>query len=139
LTLHCVVEEAVDIQHKNPVELAKPGGHYSHATVAASFVFVSGQLPITPTGEKLYQADFETQAKQVLENVRLALEAAGSSVAHLLQVRVYITDIANWPQFDQLYKQWTATALPCSRCVVPVPSLHYGFAIEIEATGLVDT
>ncbi|MDP3355126.1 MAG: RidA family protein, partial [Polaromonas sp.] len=70
-----------EIQRINPATLAPPGGHYSHAVVANGFVFVSGQLPITPAGEKLNEASFEDQATQVLANVQAALEAAGSSVA----------------------------------------------------------
>jgi reactive intermediate/imine deaminase len=127
---------SMNIQRINPVTISAPGGHYSHATVAGGLVFVSGQLPITSAGEKLNHVSFEEQAKQVLANVQAALEAAGSCVARLVQVRVYVTDIGHWPVFDQLYRQW-ADSLPCSRCVVPVPVLHYGFAIEMEATALV--
>jgi 2-iminobutanoate/2-iminopropanoate deaminase len=127
----------MDIQHINPTTIAVPGGHYSHATVAAGLVFVSGQLPITPSGEKLYQASFELQAKQVLANVQSALESAGGSVTRLVQVRVYVTDIGDWPTFNQLYELW-AGSQPCSRCVVPVPVLHYGCAIEMEAIGLAE-
>jgi 2-iminobutanoate/2-iminopropanoate deaminase len=127
--------DAMDIRRINPATMATPGGHYSHSTVAAGLVFVSGQFAITPAGEKLHQASFEIQARQVLANVQAALEAAGSSVTRLAQVRVYVTDIGDWPAFDRLYAQW-ADSPPCSRCVVPVPRLHYGFAIEMEAIGL---
>ena len=126
----------MNIQHINPDTLAPPGGHYSHAVVANGFVFISGQLPITPAGEKLNQASFEDQAKQVLANVQAALDAAGSSVAQLVQVRVYVTDIAQWPAFNRIYQQW-AGAAPPARAVVPVPLLHYGFLIEVEAVGVV--
>ncbi len=118
----------------NPPGMAPPGGHYSHAAVAGGLVFVSGQLPITPSGERLNNASFEAQATQTLANVQAALEAAGSSVAQLVQVRVYVTSIASWPTFNQLYKAWAANSMP-ARAVVPVPELHYGFAIEIEAVG----
>ena len=127
----------MNIQHINPTTLAPPGGHYSHATVANGFVFISGQLPITPAGEKLNQASFEEQARQVLANVQAALEAAGSSVAQLLQVRVYVTDIEQWPEFNRIDQQW-AGAAPPARAVVPVPLLHYGFLIEVEAVGVVE-
>ena len=123
------------IQRINPTTLAPPGGHYSHAVVANGFVFISGQLPITPTGEKLNQASFEDQATQVLANVQAALEAAGSSVAQLVQVRVYVTDIDQWPAFNRIYQRW-ADAAPPARAVVPVPLLHYGFLIEVEAVGV---
>ena len=127
----------MNIQRINPTTLAPPGGHYSHAVVANGFVFISGQLPITPAGEKLNQASFDDQAKQVLANVQAALEAAGSSVAQLVQVRVYVTDIDQWPAFNRIYQRW-AGAAPPARAVVPVPLLHYGFLIEVEAVGMVE-
>jgi 2-iminobutanoate/2-iminopropanoate deaminase len=120
------------MQTIQPSTLAPPGGHYSHAVVSRGMVYVSGQLPITPEGGKLSNASFEEQAKQVLSNVAVALQAAGSGVEHLVQVRVYVTDIANWPAFNSLYAQWAGDAKP-ARAVVPVSVLHYGFQIEMEA------
>jgi len=119
----------------NPDSMSAPGGHYSHAVSANGFVFVSGQLPIAPDGRKLNEAPFEAQARQVLDNVASALTAAGSAVSRLVQVRVYVTDIASWPTFNTLYAEWAGSARP-ARCVVPVPQLHYGFKIEIEAVAL---
>jgi 2-iminobutanoate/2-iminopropanoate deaminase len=128
---------AGDIVGINPATMAAPGGHYSHAIAANGFVFVSGQLPIAPDGKKLNEASFEAQAKQVLANVAAALTAAGSSVARLVQVRVYVTDIQSWPAFNTIYAEWAGPARP-ARAVVPVPELHYGFKIEVEAVGLQD-
>ena len=125
-----------EMQRVNPSNMAPPGGHYSHASIASGLVFISGQLPITPSGELLNQASFEEQVKQALSNVKAVLEAAGSSVDQLVQVRVYITSISNWPSFNQIYKEWAGQSLP-ARAVVPVPELHYGFSIEIEAVGVV--
>jgi reactive intermediate/imine deaminase len=119
----------------NPATMAAPGGHYSHAVTANGFVFVSGQLPIAPDGRKLNEAPFEQQVRQVLDNVAAALEATGSSVSRLVQVRVYVTDIASWPAFNTLYAEWAGAGRP-ARAVVPVPQLHYGFQIEVEAVAL---
>jgi len=112
-----------------------PGGHYSHAISANGFVFISGQLPIDASGAKLTDAPFEKQALQVLANIKSALEAAGSDVSRLVQVRVYVVDIGSWPEFNALYAEWAGTARP-ARAVVPVPHLHFGFKIEIEAVAL---
>lgn len=120
----------------NPAGLAKPGGHYSHVAIANGFVFVSGQLPIDAQGEKLSGATFEVQAEQVLANVQAALEGAGSNIAQLVQVRVYIVDVEHWASFNQIYARWAGEARP-ARAVVPVPQLHYGLKIEVEATALV--
>lgn len=115
-----------------PDGMAQPGGHYSHAVVAGGLVFVAGQLPIAPDGTKLSDAGFEAQAKQTLANVAAALHGAGSGIDRLVQVRVYLTDIADWPTFNTLYSAWAGDTRP-ARAVVPVPVLHYGFRIEIEA------
>lgn len=90
---------------------------------------------MTPEGQLLSDAPFEVQARQVLHNVGAALRSAGSSVDQLLQVRVYVTDIAHWPAFNAIYAQWCGAARP-ARAVVPVPHLHYGFLLEVEATAL---
>ncbi len=112
--------------------MAAPGGHYSHATVVDGWVFVSGQLPITADGRKLVGAPFEEQARQALANVQAALHACGARTQELVQVRVYVTDIADWPAFNAIYAQWTPDHRP-ARAVVPVPVLHHGLKIEVEA------
>ena len=124
------------IRRFNPDTLAPPGGHYSHAVVAGGLVYVSGQLPITPAGDKLNQAPFDEQTRQVLANVGAALAAAGSSIGQLVQVRVYVTDIDHWPAFNQLYAAWAGDSRP-ARAVVPVPQLHHGFLIEVEAVAAI--
>lgn len=115
--------------------LAKPGGHYSHATVGGGLVFISGQLPITPNGERLVDASFEAQVAQTLANLQVALLAAGSRIDHLLQIRIYLDDIANWPAFDKIYERWAGSSRP-ARAVVPTGPLHFGFKVEVEATAL---
>jgi 2-iminobutanoate/2-iminopropanoate deaminase len=119
----------------DPDTMRAPAGHYSHGVCANGFVFVSGQLPVKPDGTKLADQPFDVQARQVLANVRSVLEACGSSVGRLVQVRVYVTDIDRWALFNQVYEQWIGAHRP-ARAVVPVPVLHYGLAIEVEAVAL---
>lgn len=126
---------ANDIVLTNPPGMAAPGGHYTHAVSGNGFVFVSGQLPIAADGRKLNNAPFERQAQQVLDNVAAALSGAGSAIERLVQVRVYVTDIASWPAFNAIYAKWVGSSRP-ARAVVPVPELHYSFKIEIEAVAL---
>jgi 2-iminobutanoate/2-iminopropanoate deaminase len=120
----------------NPPSVAKPGGHYSHAAIVNGLVFVSGQLPITPAGEKLVNASFAEQARQALANVQAILEACGSGIAQLVQVRVYVDDIANWPAFNEVYAQWAGATRP-ARAVVPTASLHFGLSVEVEAVAAI--
>lgn len=121
-----------------PGTLAAPGGHYSHAVVSNGMVYVSGQLPIGADGVMLTAEPFEVQARQVLANVQACLEAAGSSIAGLVHVRVYVTDVALWAPFNAIYQQWAGPHRP-ARAVVPVPALHHGLLIEIEAIASLGT
>jgi reactive intermediate/imine deaminase len=120
----------------NPAGLATPGGHYSHVSIANGLIFVSGQLPIDASGAKLTDRSFEAQTEQVLANLASALAGAGSDVNNLAQVRVYIVDVAHWASFNEIYARWIGDARP-ARAVVPVPTLHFGLKIEIEAVALV--
>jgi len=120
----------------NPAELATPGGHYSHVSIANGLVFVSGQLPIDATGRKLTDSTFDQQAEQVLANLASALAGAGSDVRKLAQVRVYLDDVGHWAKFNEIYARWAGDARP-ARAVVPVSALHYGLKIEVEAVALV--
>ncbi|SAL88087.1 2-aminomuconate deaminase [Caballeronia arvi] len=116
----------------SPAGLGTPGGHYSHVSIANGLLFVSGQLPIDAHGTKLTDSDFDAQAAQVLGNLGAASSGAGSDVSKLLQVHVYIVDVAHWASFNATYARWAGDAKP-ARAVVLVPALHFGLKIEIEA------
>lgn len=119
----------------NAPDIPPPAGHYSHVCVANGFVFVSGRLPIDPTGKPLSDAPFDAQAKQVLHNVDATLKAAGVTRDDLVQVRVFVSDIEHWPIFNGLYAEWIGAHKP-ARAVAESASLHYGSAVEVEAIAL---
>ena len=110
----------------------KPAGHYAQAVVSGAQVFVSGQLPIRPDGSPLDDDGFESQARQAIQNMLEIVRAAGSSPQQLLKVTAYIVGIANWPRFNAVYASMLPDACP-ARSVVPVPELHYGYLVEIDA------
>lgn len=109
----------------------KPGGHYSQAMVHGDLIFVSGQLPITPTGERL-TGSIEIQALQALMNLRAILRAAGSDTDHVLKTTIFISDIELWGAVNTIYSEFFGAHRP-ARSIVPTKELHYGFLIEIEA------
>lgn len=111
---------------------APPAGHYSPAVAWRDLVFVSGQLPVRPDGTHTSDQPFEAQARQVLANLFAALAAAGSSPERVLKVTVYVAGIAHWPEFNRLYAEAFGDAKP-ARAVVPVPELHHGYLVEVEA------
>ncbi|PKR53927.1 RidA family protein [Thalassospira marina] len=124
-----------DIRCLNSQDITRPAGHYSHICVAAGQVFISGQLPILPDGTALTGKSFHQQATRTLANLDACLACAGVTRDRLLQVRIYVTDIKYWPQFNDLYASWIGDHRP-ARAVASVPELHFGLDIEIEAIAL---
>jgi reactive intermediate/imine deaminase len=110
-----------------------PRGHYSPGYQAGGWLFVSGQLPIAPGVKPDPALPFEEQTRIVLANVRTVVEAAGGKLADVARVTVYLVDVRLWGEFNAIYAEVFGTHRP-ARCVVPVPELHYGLMLEVEAT-----
>ncbi|WP_448108175.1 RidA family protein [Pseudomonas azerbaijanoccidentalis] len=123
------------IECANSDAINPPAGHYSHICSAGGFVMISGQLPINAEGRALADRPFEEQVHQVLANLGHCLARAGVDKHHLVQVRVYVTDIDQWPAFNRLYAQWLGDHRP-ARAVAGVAQLHFGCAVEVEAMAL---
>ena len=115
---------------------AAPGGHYSPAVVHGGLIYLSGQLGVRPDGSHTAELPFEDQVRQALANVFAVLAAAGASPASLLKVTAYIVGVENWPVFNAVYAEAMREARP-ARSVVPVPELHYGYLVEIDAIATV--
>ncbi|WP_176599033.1 MULTISPECIES: RidA family protein [Sphingobium] len=109
-----------------------PAGHYSQAMRSGDDLYISGQLPIRADKAPLPDMGFETQARQALANMLAILEAAGGQPDDLCRVTAYIVGVENWPEFNRIYADMLGDARP-ARTVVPVPQLHYGFLVEVDA------
>lgn len=120
----------------NSSNVTAPAGHYSHATVSGSLVFVSGQLPFPLNSKELPQG-IEAQTLQTLKNVEAILLSAGSSMKNLLNVQIFIPDINLWPTVNQIYSDFLKEVKP-ARTIVPCNTLHYGALIEINAIAQLD-
>ena len=113
-----------------------PQGHYSAGMRHGDLVFVSGQLGVLPDGTHTADRPFETQAKAALENMLRVLAAAELGPEHLVKVTAYIVGVDNWPKFNSIYAAAMGQAKP-ARAVVPVPELHHGYLVEVEAIAAV--
>ena len=110
----------------------KPAGHYAQACCYGDLVFVSGQLPVSLEGKALADKSFEDQVRQALANLLAIVKAAGSGSDRVLKVTAFIVGVENWPAFNGVYAEIFGAARP-ARSVVPVPSLHHGCLVELEA------
>lgn len=113
----------------------QPAGHYAQATLAGGQIYISGQLPIRADRSDLEDRSFEAQAEQAIANMLAILAAAGGEPRHLARVTAYIVDVANWPRFNGVYARMLGDAKP-ARTVVPVPELHHGYLVEIDAVAV---
>ena len=119
-------------------DAAPPAGHYSAGVRHGGLVYVSGQLGARADGSHTHDQPFEVQARAALDNVFRVLAAAGSAKEDLLKVTVYLVGVDNWPRFNAIYAQVMGEARP-ARAVVPVPELHHGYLVEIEAVAACST
>jgi 2-iminobutanoate/2-iminopropanoate deaminase len=107
-------------------------GPYVPAVALDRLVFVSGQGARNPVTNQLAGDDIETQTRQVLENVRVILEAAGSSMQHVLRCTVYLTDMAEFARMNAIYEAAFGGHKPARTTVqvsaLPVPGLR----VEID-------
>jgi 2-iminobutanoate/2-iminopropanoate deaminase len=110
----------------------RPLGHYVQATEAGGTVFVSGQLAARADGESLADQPFETQARQALANIIAIVEGAGLGRDRIAKVTAYLVGVEHWPAFNAIYAEAMGDHR-AARAVVPVPALHHGYLIELEA------
>jgi 2-iminobutanoate/2-iminopropanoate deaminase len=108
----------------------KKPGHYTPSVTHNGLVYVSGVLPIVQPN--YMPIAFVDQVQVVFQNLSSILEQAGSNKQNLIQVRVYITHMQLWDEFDAAYAKYLGPHKP-ARAVVPVSALHYGAMIELEA------
>jgi 2-iminobutanoate/2-iminopropanoate deaminase len=107
-----------------------PGGHYSQSVRTAGMIFVSGQLGIVRGQDPA--TPVEQQTVRVLTALSAILETSGATLDHVAKVTIYVSDIEDWPIIDRLYADAFGDHRP-ARAIVPVPELHYGAALELEA------
>ncbi|MFW6120491.1 MAG: RidA family protein [Petrotogales bacterium] len=113
-----------------------PVGHYSQGIINNNLLFVSGQIPLDPSTGTLNE-DFEAACKQALNNVMAVVEAGGSSLNQIINLKIYITDISLFSQVDRIFKHYFGDHRP-TRAVIGVSELPKNAPIEIEATATVE-
>ena len=112
-------------------------GPYSQAIVANGFVFTAGQVPIVPSEGKLIVGDIQVQTRQSLENVKAVLEAAGTSLANVVKVTVFLDNMNDFADMNKVYSEYFGENPP-ARSAVEVAKLPLGALVEIEAVALLD-
>ncbi len=106
-------------------------GPYSQAIDTGSLVFVSGQIGLNPATGKLAGDDFGAQARQALANLSAVLEAAGCRTDNVAAVDVFLTDMANFVEFNGYYEKTFGDHRP-ARAAIAVRALPLGAQVELK-------
>ncbi|MFQ5823920.1 MAG: RidA family protein [bacterium] len=107
-------------------------GPYSQAIQADSFLFISGQIPIEPVTGALLLGDIQSQTKQVMENIKGVLEAAGSSLKSVVKTTIFLKNLDDFNAVNEIYGSYFKEDPP-ARATVEVSRLPKGVGVEIEA------
>lgn len=105
-------------------------GPYSQAIISGNFVFASGQIPVNPASGKIEETDITGQTRRVCENIKALLSAAGSSIDKVVKTTCFLADIADFADFNEVYKEYFISC-PARSCVA-VRDIPKGCLAEIE-------
>ena len=110
-------------------------GPYSQGVRAGGFIFFSGQIPIDPASGEVVSGGIIPQAEQVMRNVEALLTAAGTGFDAVVKTTIFLTDLADFGQVNEIYGRCFSSAPP-ARSTVQVSALPKGVAVEIEVIAL---
>ena len=106
-------------------------GPYSQAVEASGFLFVSGQIPLDPYTGEMAAGGIDVQTARVLENVQAILVAAGLSLRDVVKTTVYLKEMGDFAQVNEVYARYFPTDCPARVCVA-VSGLPKGALVEID-------
>ena len=109
----------------------QPVGPYSQAFKVGPWLFCSGQIPLDPKNSQVVGQDIETQAKQVFENIKSVLIAENMNFTHIIKTLVFLTDMKEFSQFNNIYELYFSDHKPARSCV-EVSALPKLVKVEVE-------
>jgi 2-iminobutanoate/2-iminopropanoate deaminase len=109
----------------------EPIGPYSQAIESNGLIFTSGQIAIEPSTNALIEGDVVAQARQVFENLKAVLEAAGSDLNHVVKTTIFLKDMNDFTRVNEIYASYFGQAAP-ARSTVQVARLPKDVFIEVD-------
>ncbi len=107
-------------------------GPYSQAVKAGGMLYASGQIPLHPQTGEIVSSETDAQARQVLENLKAVVEAAGATMSDVVKVTIYLTDMCQFSVVNEIYGAYFSAPYPARACV-EVAALPKGVAVEMDA------
>jgi 2-iminobutanoate/2-iminopropanoate deaminase len=111
-------------------------GPYSQAVKISGLVYLSGQIPIDPDTGQFVSGGVSEQTEQVLKNLSAVLEAAGSGLNRVVKTTVFLADMNDFAEMNQVYEKFF-TSEPPARSTVQAAGLPRNARVEIDAIAVV--
>jgi reactive intermediate/imine deaminase len=106
-------------------------GTYSQAVRMGNTIWVSGQIPLDPRTKDMVHGDFEAQTRQVFDNLKAIVTAAGATFDDVVKANVYLTDLSHFALVNKVMAEYFREPYP-ARAAVGVASLPRGAQVEVE-------
>ncbi len=113
-------------------------GSYSQAIQTGQTVYLSGQIPLDPATMQVVDGPIEQQIERVFENLKAVAEAAGGSLANIVKLTVYLTDLSDFSQINEGMARFFKEPFP-ARAAIGVVALPLGVSLEIDAILVLDS
>lgn len=111
-------------------------GPYSPALKIGNMLFLSGSIPLDPASGQLVPGGIVEQTMQVMENIKSLLEAAGASFNHVARTTVFMVDLGEFAQMNEIYSKYFTAPYP-ARSTVQVVKLPKDVRVEIDVIAVV--
>jgi reactive intermediate/imine deaminase len=112
-------------------------GTYSQAVAVGGTVYLSGQIPLDPATGQVVGEEFDVQAVRVFENLAAVAVSAGGSLADVVKLTVYLTDLGRFARLNEIMSRYFAAPFP-ARAAIGVAALPRQVQIEIDAIMVLD-
>ena len=107
-------------------------GTYSQAVKVGDTVYLSGQIPLDPASGEMVSGEIRIQVKRVFDNLAAVARAAGGSLRDVVKLNVFLTDLKNFPQVNEVMAQYFQEPYP-ARAAIGVSALPRGAQVEMDA------
>ena len=107
-------------------------GPYSHAVAAGGLLFVSGQGPVARDGSGVKKSNLEDETRLTLTNLKTVLEDAGSGLQHVVKTTVYLANMSDFGEFNEIYKEYFPMNPPARTCI-QAGRLPFDTLVKVDA------
>ncbi len=112
-------------------------GTYSQAVRVDNTVYLSGQIPLDPASMEVVDGGIEAEITRVFDNLQAVAEAAGGSLADVVKLNIFLTDLGNFPTVNEIMATYFQQPYP-ARAAIGVAALPKGVGVEMDAVLVID-